>query len=83
MKTLTLDQFAETHRVDDDWLAAMKASGRDVVAFEPGDAVEYAGYAGTICRHYWNGKYEVWLPGGLACVSGESCKLITQNQDKQ
>lgn len=38
--------------------------------FAAGQAVIYAGFRGSIVRHYLEGMWEVRLPGGVACVSG-------------
>jgi len=40
--------------------------------FKPGQKVICNGFEGTIIRHYYEGMWEVKLPGGLACVSGAS-----------
>jgi hypothetical protein len=38
--------------------------------FKQGDRVKYGEIEGSIVRHYYEGMWEVRLPGGVACVSG-------------
>lgn len=38
--------------------------------FTVGQKVTYGEFAGAIVRHYYEGMWEVRLPGGVACVSG-------------
>lgn len=65
---MNINQFAATHGCDQDYISIM--AGRDVRALESGTRGTYAGLPCTVLRHYWNGMYEVRVPGGETCVSG-------------
>ena len=38
--------------------------------FKQGQRVMYGEFAASIVRHYYEGMWEIRLPGGVACVSG-------------
>ena len=42
--------------------------------FKAGQKVSYAGFNAVIVRHYVDGMWEIPLPGGLSCVSGNDIK---------
>lgn len=37
--------------------------------FKPGQKIMCNGFEGVIVRHYFEGMWEVKLPGGYACVA--------------
>ena len=38
--------------------------------FAVGQAINYGGFRGVVVRHYFEGMWEIRLPGGPTCVSG-------------
>ena len=44
--------------------------------FRRGDKVKCGDYIATIIRYYYDGMWEVRLPGGEACVSGERLQIL-------
>ena len=38
--------------------------------FKVGQKVTYEGFEAVIVRHYYEGMWEIRVPGGLTCVSG-------------
>jgi hypothetical protein len=44
--------------------------------FAKGESVSYGDFKGSIVRHYYEGMWEVRLPGGIACVSGSQLRRI-------
>ena len=44
------------------------------VRWEPGTAGTTSGYEATIVRHYYEGMYEVRVPGGVCCIP--ACDFI-------
>lgn len=65
---VSASEFAKTHGCDPDWIAAM--GDRKVLVLQPGQRGTYSGFEATILSHYWNGMYNVAVPGGRTCVSG-------------
>lgn len=65
---MNIDQFAQTHRCDPDWVRIM--AGRDIRALKRGQRGTYAGFPCTVLDHDCNGMYEIRVPGGMACVTG-------------
>lgn len=45
-------------------------------AFYPGQEVMYGEFKARIRRHYYEGMWEICLPGGVACVSGANLKVM-------
>lgn len=72
MHTMPAVEFAKSHSCDPDWVQAMADQGREAVVLSPGQRGTYSGFAATVVRHYANGMYEVRVPGGVTCISGES-----------
>ena len=42
--------------------------------FKPGQRVMCGEFAATICRHYYEGMWEIALDSGVSCVSGADLK---------
>jgi len=38
--------------------------------FKQGQQVKYSGFDATVIRHYFDGMWEIRLPGGVSVVSG-------------
>jgi hypothetical protein len=72
MKNVTATQFAKTHATDADWVVAMTEAGLNAIVLNTGESVVCNGYKGTVVSHYWNGMYNVRVPGGECCVDANS-----------
>lgn len=45
-----------------------------------GQKVFCNGYPGTVMRHYYQGMYEIRLPGGEVCVGESEFCLLTDDE---
>jgi hypothetical protein len=69
---ITAAEFAKSHDTDSNWAASM--GSQTITPWQQGDAVTYSGFHGAIIRHYYNGMFEIRLPGGVACVGHHEIK---------
>lgn len=44
---------------------------KPTIILKPGDKGTHGGYPVTVKRHYDGNMYEMWFPGGVACVAAE------------